>query len=132
VELPFIVAKKGEQVIEEAADLRPDFSDLAVCVVDDDPLQLEAMATALEQFGVVPPKLVFSAIQEVAHSRESCAYGVFNDGDGSIWINHVGGVLRFPARLMNLLRRRRVWSFGRYVTSGTGVCSTQMWATEDR
>src|SRR5664280_262072 len=41
-----------------------------------------------------PPKIVFSAIQEVAQSRESCAYGVFRDEDGSIWINHVGGVLR--------------------------------------
>ena len=37
-----------------------------------------------------------------------------------------------PAPLMNLLRRRRAWSFGRYVTSGTGVCSMPMWATEDR
>jgi signal transduction histidine kinase/CheY-like chemotaxis protein len=54
VELPFIVSKKGESVQAEEADLRPDFSDLAVFVVDDDPLQLEAMATALEQFGVVP------------------------------------------------------------------------------
>jgi signal transduction histidine kinase len=54
VELPFIVSKKGESAQAEEADLRPDFSDLAVCVVDDDPLQLEAMATALEQFGVVP------------------------------------------------------------------------------
>jgi signal transduction histidine kinase/CheY-like chemotaxis protein len=54
VELPFIVSKKGESVQAEEANLRPDFSDLAVCVADDDPLQLEAMATALEQFGVVP------------------------------------------------------------------------------
>jgi signal transduction histidine kinase/CheY-like chemotaxis protein len=41
-----------------------------------------------------PPKIIFSAIQEAAQSRESCAYGVFRDQDGSIWINHLGGVLR--------------------------------------
>jgi signal transduction histidine kinase len=41
-----------------------------------------------------PPKVIFSAIQEAAQSRESCAYGVFKDQDGSIWINHLGGVLR--------------------------------------
>jgi signal transduction histidine kinase len=42
-----------------------------------------------------PPKIIFSAIQEAAQSRESCAYGVYEDQDGAIWINHLGGVLRY-------------------------------------
>jgi CheY-like chemotaxis protein len=54
VKLPFIVPDKGEPAQADEADLRPDFSDLAVCVVDDDPLQVEAMATAMEEFGIVP------------------------------------------------------------------------------
>jgi signal transduction histidine kinase len=54
VELPFITPKKGEPVQTETTDSRPDFSDLQVCVIDDDPLQLEAMSAALEEFGVVP------------------------------------------------------------------------------
>jgi signal transduction histidine kinase/CheY-like chemotaxis protein len=54
VELPFINPRKGELIPTETTDSRPDFSDLQVCVIDDDPLQLEAMSAALEEFGVVP------------------------------------------------------------------------------
>jgi len=45
-ELSFIILK--------AEDARPDFSDLRVCLIDDDPLQLQVMAAALEEFGAVP------------------------------------------------------------------------------
>jgi len=53
-ELPFIALNAEASVGVDAEDLRPDFSDLRVCLIDDDPLQLQAMTAALEEFGAVP------------------------------------------------------------------------------
>lgn len=52
-ELPFISGRR-EPRPDEPGELRPDFSELAVCVIDDDPLQVDALAAVLGQFGVVP------------------------------------------------------------------------------
>jgi len=55
-ELPFIMSDAAS--LETTGDLPPnaDFSGLDVCLVDDDPLHLDALYATLEQFGIVAVK----------------------------------------------------------------------------
>lgn len=54
VELPFIKGSALGGASDDVLADRPDFGHLSVCVIDDEPLQLEVMSSVLEQFGVTP------------------------------------------------------------------------------
>lgn len=53
-ELPFITYLGEHLPKTELMEAQPDFSDLSVCLIDDDPLQLEALSSVLGHFGLVP------------------------------------------------------------------------------
>jgi len=52
-ELPFIIGTEPPPAASEDPQPAADFSELDVCLVDDDPLHMDALYATLEQFGIV-------------------------------------------------------------------------------